>query len=340
MGSRKTSTTGSDDDVVRGEAAIIGEFLAPLTGGDPGAAWLQDDCASISPPQGCDLVVTTDSLIEGVHFFPGDIPAFKALAVNVSDLIGKGAMPLAYLLNLALPEPPTRGFLTRLAEGLQEAQAAFGCHLIGGDTDRTSGPFTLTVTAVGTLARGSIVRRSGGRAGDIVAVSGTIGDACLGLALRKDQAPADAVRHVPGGAAHLIGWFDRPRPDVAAADLVRDFATAAMDVSDGLAKELARLAAASKVGAEIRFEAVPLSPAAQAMIAAGHATKEGLVGGGEDYQVLFTVAPEDWRGLQAAAADRRLAISQIGSLTDGGEVIWRDGRGRPVEFEVTGWDHF
>lgn len=332
--------SGDDDQIVASESAIITEFFAPLTEGNSGAAGLRDDCAVVTPEPGSEFVVTTDSLIEGVHFFPGDMPAFKALAVNVSDLIAKGATPVFYLLNLALPGPPTRGFLKRLTAGLAEAQQAFGCYLIGGDTDRTHGPLTLTITAIGKLPIGSIVRRSGGRPGDILAVTGTIGDAGLGLALRKNEALVNAMRPMEQVCHALLAKFNKPRPNIAVADLVRTYATAAMDISDGLAKDIARMAATSDTGAELRLDAVPVSGAAQAFINEGHANKIELVGSGEDYEVLLAVAPESWKALTDAANARGIDMGRIGTLTEGSAVVWHDSDGQPVEIANPGWDHF
>jgi len=331
---------GDENQIVASETSIIAEFFAPLTEGDSGAFELKDDCAVITPEPGFDFVVTTDSLIEGVHFFAGDVPSFKALAVNVSDLVAKGATPVCYLLNLALPEAPTRGFLKRLTAGLAQAQQTFGCHLIGGDTDRTSGLLTLTITAIGKLPKGSIVRRSGGSPGDIVAVTGTIGDAGLGLVLRKDEALADALRSMDVECGPLLESFDKPRPNVAVADLVGAFATAAMDVSDGLAKDAARMAATSNTGAELHIDAVPVSAAAQAGIDAGLFDKLDMLGSGEDYQVLLSVNPGNWKKLKAEALVRGIVINKIGVLTEGSAVIWRDSSGRPVDIAVPGWDHF
>lgn len=332
--------TASADERLQSEAAIIGEFFEPLTGGDRGAAGLTDDCASISPKPGTDLVITTDSLIEGVHFFPGDVPAFKALAVNVSDLIAKGAVPERYLLTLALPEPPTRAFMQRLAAGLAEAQREFGCRLIGGDTDRTPGPFTLTITAIGVLPHGAIVRRGTARPGDIVAVTGTIGDASLGLALRQNPGIATAAKLSAEQAAFLISRFDRPVPRIAAAELVRQFASASMDVSDGLAKDLGRLVSASGAGAEVRLDKIPLSPAARLMCEHGITRRENLIAGGEDYEVLFCLPSEQWTEMSEAASLCGVPVARLGIISEGSGVIWCDGSGQPLRLNTTGWDHF
>jgi thiamine-monophosphate kinase len=325
---------------LEGEASIIAEFFAPLTDGDPGAAGLVDDCAVLTLAPATDLVVTTDSLVEGVHFLPGDIPSFKALAVNVSDLIAKGATPERYLLNLALPEPPTRAFMTRLAEGLAEAQRTFGCHLIGGDTDRTPGPFTLTITAIGSLPAGSVVRRTTARPGDIIAVTGTIGDAGLGLALRKDPKRARQAGLSADYAAFLISRFEKPVPRLAAAALVRDFATAAMDVSDGLAKDLARMASASGTGANIQIDKVPLSDGARIMCSQGFVRREDLIASGEDYEVLFTLPTDRWPALQSVASTTGVPVTALGTMTQDDGVSWRDSYGGAMPLTTGGWDHF
>src|SRR6476620_6391259 len=177
---------------LQGEEAII-RLLAPLAQGAPGALGLEDDCALLAPAPGSELVLKTDPVAEGVHFLADDAPediAWKALAVNVSDLAAKAARPLGYLMALSFPEPPGVAWLARFAAGLQAAQSAFGCHLLGGDTDRRPGPLTITITIVGEVETGRMVRRATARPGDALFVSGTLGDAALGLLLRKDQALA------------------------------------------------------------------------------------------------------------------------------------------------------
>ena len=330
----------SADELITGEERIIAEFLAPLTMGDAGALGLKDDCAVMMPPPGHELVLTTDSLIEGVHFLPGEIPAFKALAVNVSDLVAKGATPRAYLLTLALPATPTRAFMQQLAGELRKAQAAFGCHLIGGDTDRTPGPFTLTIAAVGVVLQGHSVRRNGAREGDLVFVTGSIGDASLGLRLLREPELADLARLDAAEREYLLGRFARPTPLLAAALLVRRYARAAMDVSDGLVKDLGRLAAASQVKVMADVERVPLSVPASRMVAAGMAAREKLITGGEDYEVLFTVAPEQVEAMNRFAARNAISVTQIGEVVTGEGCEWRNKSGDRIEFDVGGWEHF
>src|SRR5262245_7711527 len=207
-------TTEHKDHRLGGEEAII-RLLAPLAAGAPGAYGLADDCALIAVEPGCQLVLKTDPVAEGVHFLGDDAPediGWKALAVNASDLAAKAARPLGYLMALSFPEPPTPAWLKRFAAGLEAAQTAFGCHLLGGDTDRRPGPLTITITVLGTVEAHGMVRRGTAQPGDALFVSGTLGDAFLGLALRKDAALADRWGLIPDEVDHLIHRFLRPQP--------------------------------------------------------------------------------------------------------------------------------
>ena len=246
---------GHDD--MSGEDRLIARFFKPLAT-HPGALGLSDDVVVITPPAGCDLVLTTDAIIAGVHFFAedaaGDV-ARKALRVNLSDLAAKGATPLGFLLSLALPEDIGEDWLAGFAQGLREDAEQFGCPLFGGDTDRTPGPLSVSVAMLGSVPEGTMVRRAGARPGDRVFVSGTIGDAALGLSLRKGAAwkLSDAQR------GHLASRYLLPQPRNALAEAVRAHASAAMDMSDGLAGDLAKLCRASQVAADIEVARVPLS---------------------------------------------------------------------------------
>ncbi|MEE8579266.1 MAG: thiamine-phosphate kinase, partial [Hyphomicrobium sp.] len=256
-------------DRIDSEEALIDEFLAPLAAGFPGAFGLADDCAVIAPGAGEELVVTTDAIVAGVHFFADEDPgaiAWKALAVNVSDLIAKGAAPLAYLMTLALPEAPERGWFTAFSDGLRRAQEAFGCTLAGGDTDRTPNELSVSITAFGTIPAGAIVRRSCARPGDHVYVSGTIGDATLGLKQRRDASLGLRCGLDKAGRDHLDARYCMPVPPVGIARVVRACACAAMDISDGLVKDFSRLCRASGTGGRIEAARVPLSSPARTVV--------------------------------------------------------------------------
>jgi thiamine-monophosphate kinase len=265
-----------------GEDALIARYFKPLAT-DPGAFGLMDDAAALDA-RGEDVVVTTDAVVEGVHYLAGDPPdtiARKALRVNLSDLAAKGAMPAGFVLTLAL-RGADDAWLKPFAQGLGEDAAKFGCPLLGGDTVSTPGPLMISVTAFGRLPQGKMVHRRGARPGDRVVVTGTIGDAALGLDVLKGGPVAGALASDAVAREMLVGRYRVPQPRNALAKAVRDHASAAMDVSDGLAGDLAKLCAASSVTAVIDVQSIPVSSAAIALLARKVIGIEALVAGGDD----------------------------------------------------------
>jgi thiamine-monophosphate kinase len=324
-----------------GEDALIQEFLAPLAAAAPGAHGLLDDCASLTPPPGMDLVLKTDPIRAGIHFFADDDPvdiAWKALAVNVSDLAAKGATPLVYMLGLSFPEYPQRAWLKAFADGLGEAQAAFGCHLTGGDTDRAPGPISIAVTMIGTVPAGRMVPRTGAKPGDALYVTGTIGCAALGLALRGGIAPA---WNLTGSEREtLVARYLRPQPRLGLGDALRRFASAAMDVSDGLAKDAERLCRASGVSGILRLSDVPLGAAARRLVHVDPALLLRLVTAGDDYEVLCTVPAANEAAFAAAAAHAQVAVQRIGEIGESAGLTVLGQDGTPLTLSRSGWDHF
>src|SRR5271165_6911376 len=212
------------------EDELIARFFAPYAG--PAALGLRDDAALLSPPPGCDLVLTTDALVAGVHFFADDPPdsiARKALRVNLSDLAAKGARPLGFLLSLALPPDWTEAWLSAFAAALGEDGMAYGCPLAGGDTVRTPGPLTLSITAFGAVPTGRMALRSGVKPGDRLYVTGTIGDAAIGLLIRQGRGPGIPL----ADRDFLLDRYLKPQPRVAFAPVMAAHAHGGMDVSDG-----------------------------------------------------------------------------------------------------------
>ena len=331
-----------------GEDAVIARYFRPLAAGFPGAFDLKDDAAVITPPEGADLVVTTDALIAGVHFFADDTPAdiaFKALAVNVSDLAAKAAAPLAYSLALALPRGTSEDWLRGFAEGLRVGQAQFGIALSGGDTTVSpSGPLMIAITAFGTVPRGCMVRRGGARAGDSLYVSGTIGDAALGLKWRRRD--EDAVGRYQSAISipmlhDLIARYLRPDPRVGLRDALRAHASAAMDVSDGLVIDCGRMCAASGVDAVIEAGKVPLSAAAGAVLNAQSGLLETVITGGDDYEILCAIRPGEEAAFEEAARAAGVAVTRIGAFVKGtGKLTVLAADGRPLALARTGYDHF
>ena len=325
-------------DTRSAEDRMIARFFAPLAT-HPGALGLTDDCAVITPPAGCDLVLTTDAIIGGVHFFAEDAArtvASKALRVNLSDLAAKGARPLGYLLSLAIPDTVGDDWLTGLAEGLRADAVLYDCPLLGGDSDRTPGPITLAVSMFGSVPAGTMVRRAGARPGDRIFVTGSVGDAALGLAMRSGRTwpISDAQRH------YLMTRYLLPQPRNALAEAVRSHATAAIDISDGLAGDLAKLCRVSDVAASIDVSRVPLSDAAQGVIAADPSTLETALGGGDDYEILCTVPPGKSDSFRAAARAAKLAVTDIGETAAGEGAVFRQANGTPMTFRQASFSHF
>jgi thiamine-monophosphate kinase len=317
-----------------GEDDLIARYFQPLAV-DPGAFGLIDDVAVLKNAAD-DLVVTTDAIVEGVHFFPTDPPdtiGRKALRVNLSDIAAKGAQPAGFVLTLALRQM-NDAWLAPFARALGEDAAAFACPLLGGDTVSTPGPLMISVTAFGRVAVGRTVRRSGAKAGDRVVVSGTIGDAVLGLALLGGKIAAP-------DAATLIDRYRVPQPRNALASSVRDHATAAMDVSDGLAGDLAKLCKASGVTAEIELGNIPLSAAARGLTDTGAIALEKLICGGDDFEILCTVPESQIAEFRRSAAQAGVPVSVIGVIREGdGLPRFIDSDGRARVFERGSFSHF
>lgn len=328
------------------EDRLIATYFRPIAT-HPGAFDLTDDAAAIAPPPGCDLVLKTDGLISGVHFFPddpADMVARKALRINLSDLAAKGAAPLGFLLSIALPAGLPPDWLKSFAEGLRQDAAHYGCPLLGGDTDRSPGAITVYIAALGTVPHGTMVRRKGARPGDLVVATGTIGDAALGLVLRQRQHddPAAAARWKLDDAMrdHLLGRYLLPQPRNVVAAALRRHASAAMDVSDGLMGDLAKLCRVSGVGADVAVETVPLSPAARRALAAEPALIETILTGGDDFEVIATVAPDRFEALRQEAAAAGVALTRIGMVTAGQGASFRAADGRVLAFRRASYSHF
>ncbi|MBJ6126680.1 thiamine-phosphate kinase [Microvirga splendida] len=322
-----------------GEDSLIARFFAPIAG--DGALGLKDDAAFLTPKPGHDLVLTADALVERVHFLPEDAPgsiARKALAVNVSDLAAKGADPAGFLLSLALPDGWTEAWLADFAAGLGEASRDFSCPLLGGDTVKARGPLTLSVTAVGQVPTGRMVRRTTAKAGDLICVTGTIGDGALGLKLRA--APAWSQGLSPDEKAHLADRYLHPQPRHRLAAALREHAGAAMDVSDGLAGDLAKMMRASGVSAVIDTDRVPLSPAAAKAVQASPDLLDLVLTGGDDYEILCTLAEKDLDRFRQEADRVGIPLSVIGRVVSGHDRPVFRMNGLERRYDVGSYQHF
>jgi len=321
-----------------GEDSLIARYFRPLAT-DPGAFDLGDD-AAILRAFGDDIVVTTDAIVEGVHFLSDDPPdtiARKALGVNLSDLAAKGAIPAGCVLTLAL-RTVDEAWLSSFAQALGEDTAKFGCPLLGGDTVSTPGPLMISVTAFGRVPPGKMVRRNGAKPGDLVVVTGTIGDAALGLDVLRQGTATRAAD--PAAKAMLIERYRVPLPRVALASAVRDHAHAAMDVSDGLAGDLAKLCGASGVSAKIHAAHIPLSAAAATLVASGAVGIEAIVAGGDDYEILCAIPPGSFDAFEQAARKAGVAVTVIGDIVKGSSLRFIDGQGDKIILPRLSYSHF
>lgn len=321
------------------EFELIERLFAPLAANAVGARGLRNDAARIDPPPGEALIATKDLMVGGVHFpldeAPGNIAA-KLLRVNLSDLAAMGARPLGYLMGLALPGGVDLDWMEQFTTSLAQDQARFGLSLLGGDTVRTPGPLCLSLTALGSAPAGSELMRDGAKPGDLIAVSGTIGDGTLGLALHQGDLDELDQRH----RVFLLERFRRPEPRLALGLALRGLARAAIDVSDGLIADLGHIAEASGVGARIEAAEVPLSDAARAVLANQPARLTDCLSGGDDYELLFTLAPAERAALEHLTDELGIALAVIGRVEaePGVRVIAADGT--PLALAQAGYRHF
>lgn len=318
--------TPSTPDEAAAEFGLIARHFRPWAA--PGGLGLLDDGALLDPPPGRTLVLTADAMVEGVHFLPGDEAGEvgrKLLRVNLSDLAAMGATPLAFLVTVSVPRDTPDGWFAAFAAGLGSDAAEYGIALLGGDTTHTTGPASLSLTAIGHVEPGGAIRRAGAQVGDEVWVTGTIGDGALGLLARKGEL-AD-----PDGFLSARYGLPQPRLRLLRPGLV----AAAMDVSDGLVQDLGHLARAGGVGAVLDMDDVPLSAAARA------AGRVGLcVTGGDDYELLMAVRPNGGAALRQAAEMLGLAVTRIGRFVAGSGVRILDASGTVVSVDGAGWSHF
>mgnify|MGYP003304839588 CR=1 FL=1 len=315
-----------------GEFELIARYFAPLAG--PGALGLGDDAAILTPRVGYEMVLTSDAIVSGIHFLPDDPPedvAWKLLGVNLSDLAAMGAEPLGYLITTAWPRDLPESWVMSFASGLGAAQECFKISLLGGDTVVTPGPLTLSLTGLGYVPQNGALRRNGAQVGDLIFVSGQIGDAGVGLKILLDGHPVgdnDEQRSA-------VERYRRPRPQLALGMALRDLASACIDVSDGLVADLEHLANQSSLKMNVRLDLIPITPLAEMLGGAA-----GAVVAGDDYELLFTASPESEDRIFQLARDLSVPISTIGHVTDGSGVEITDPAGKAIPLDSPGYRHF
>lgn len=326
-----------------GEDRLINRFFRPLAK-DPRALALTDDVALMTPQAGLDLVLKTDAIVEEVHFLaddPPDVVARKALRRNLSDLAAKAATPSGYLLTIALRSDVGEDWLSGFTKGLRDDAEQFRCPLLGGETVRTPGPITISLAMIGTVPTGSLVKRSGGRAGDRVFVTGSLGDAVIGLRVRREPALADKWGLTRVERDLLVNRYLVPQPRMGLSQALRSYASASIDVSDGFAGDLGKLCRASGVSAEIEIKRIPFSSPVRVAIGIDPALLEAALTGGDDYEVICTVPPGRASLFLQDAFRAQIAVTEVGVLVEGGNPpLLLDSEGKPVLLQRPGYSHF
>jgi len=321
------------------EFSLIEKYFAPLSTGAPGAYGLGDDAASFMPSPGMELVMTVDAIVEGVHFLSDNSAcdvARKLLRVNLSDLAAKGAKPLGYLLTTAWRSDTPVEWIEGFAHGLDADQKKFGISLWGGDTVSTPGPLSFSLTAIGEVKQGAMLRRSGARVGDDLYVTGTIGDSALGLAVAQDR--LSVSMHA---ANMLLERYLLPRPRVVFGQALVGLAHGALDISDGLMADLGHLCAQSGLGAAIDAARVPVSEWAQECLDVSPNWLETILTGGDDYELLFTAPVSAAQHIDSVALQSDVRVTRIGKMVEAAKgLVAVNAQGRPMSFKHTGFRHF
>ena len=315
------------------EFDLIARYLAPLTQGAPGAFGLANDAATLGVSPGTELVVTKDMMAEGVHFLaddPPDLVARKLLRVNLSDLAAMGAEPIGYLIGAGLTERTGEDWIRAFVAGLEADQKTYGVRLLGGDTiGLGAGPLVLSLTVLGAVPTGCALIRSGARPGDLLVVSGQLGDAALGLLCLQGR-----LEIAGGDRESLIARCRLPQPRLSLGRSLIGRASAALDVSDGLVGDAGHLAEESGVAIEIAAASLPLSEAVGRLVEADPAHLASVMAGGDDYELLFTIAEADLAELAA-----EVPLTVVGRCLAGEGVKAVDGAGRDITPAIGGWRH-
>ncbi len=317
---------------------IIATYFAPLSSGEPGSFSLTDDAAVLTPPKGHKLVLTTDSVIEAVHVLADATPeqyGTKLMRRNLSDLAAMGATPWRYLLNVRVPRGIEPSWFERFAHTLHTEQEQFKLVLAGGDTTIGGDVIHLTITMLG-LVQADALTRSGAKTGDAVYVSGCIGDATLGLAMLQADSSAEGA---------WVARYHTPQPRIALGHALRGIATAAMDISDGLLKDLSNLCTASNVGCALALTSIPVSEDTQRLLdAAPNAEARSTIWhmiatGGDDYELVFTAPESAHTQLMEMARFLGVPLTRIGSITSERSLHYTDEAGEHIFGEESGFEY-
>jgi len=315
-----------------GEFDLISKYFKPLAG--PEGLDLSDDASCVRGSSNHDLIVTKDILVEHVHFRnedPADLLAHKALAVNVSDCVAKGAQPNLYWLGLALPASIDDAWMEGFSKGLNGAQTLYGCHLAGGDTCITDGPMVISVTLLGAIPTGKMVTRSGAKCGDDIYVTGTLGDAALGLWCLEKQT---------GGMKTLVSAYQKPMPPFKFGIALSSISNSSADISDGLIADATHISQASNVGMLIHKDDLPLSKQGGQLLRREPDLWSKVWSGGDDYQIVFTASKGERVNVLDLAMKTGTQVTIIGEVISEQGVQLLDKGGQLVQVTHGGYTHF
>lgn len=318
------------------EFSIIHDFFAPLATKSPFSLDLLEDGA-IFPPQSNNQCIATDGMVEGVHFLKDTPPkhiAKRLLRINLSDMAAMGATPHSYLLTIATPYDSDRWFQA-FTEGLAEDQEQFNIDLIGGDSMRHQGALFLSITMMGSVKHGHHVTRGGSQVGDDIYVTGTIGDAMIGLALKQKKKLAGLTN-----PSWFIERYELPTPRVAFGSHFSPFVTSALDVSDGLLGDMQHLIKNSGNGMKVHLDAIPHHPDVTTLFISEKELHIDAISNSDDYEILFTASPTHAEALMALAQDTNTPITRIGTVTESGTLEIVDQDENPIPLSIKGYDHF
>lgn len=314
------------------EFDAIAKYFAPLAGAE--GLNLSDDTALFAPSAGKELVITSDAITAGIHFYPDDAAdhvAQKLLRVNLSDLAAKGARPRGYLLCLLLPETTDENWLSGFVAGLLSDQTRYGIRLFGGDTSRINGPLTATVTAIGEVESGTMIRRSGAQMGDLLYMTGGLGNAGLGLKIREGELDENE---------YLLSHYLHPYPRLEIGQELVGVATSCIDISDGLVQDAGHLAKNSQLGLTINTSQLTFSREARDVLKQRPDLLEYCLNCGDDYELLFTAPPEHHDALIQLSERVNTSITAIGAVHEGSGVTVLGDQGEVIDIPQHGWQHF
>jgi len=325
------------------ETSFIKTYLKPLCS-SKGSLNLSDDAAILSPDPHQDIIISKDMLIAGHHFFEDDDPsdiAFKSLAVNLSDIAAKGAAPLSFMLGIAFPKAPEPEWAESFTEGLKVAMDQFDINLLGGDTTGTKGPLIISITILGQIEKERMVKRSGANVGDQIYVSGSLGDAALGYQLRAGREETKDWSLKNEEKAELLEKYLKPMPRTSLSNIIKDHASSSMDLSDGIVADLEKLCAASKCGAVINYDEIPLSKSANKLFFEEETLKEHCLGWGDDYEILCTIPQKNLECFTKAINEIKIPMTKIGEIKlRDDRITYRNDRGEKVSLKGQKFSHF